>query len=229
VAWVGWGPVRETLSVAGNESTQVSYYIPVKRYLSTHARGPVRVEVPFTRAHWEAALLAPTASLARGWEKQLDERYDAVLLRPGVTPASYRRWLSEQAVSYVALPDTPLDPSSAAEGRLIRAGLSYLQQVFASRHWRIYAVRGATPLASGPGGLTALGHDSFTLRAHAAGAFLVRVRFSRYLTLASGSGCIREAPGGWTEVLTRAQGAVRVQARFSLAAAFGSEAACRGA
>ena len=42
-----------------------------------------RVEVPLTRSHWEAALLAPRVSLARGWEKQLDERYDSVLLGPG--------------------------------------------------------------------------------------------------------------------------------------------------
>ncbi len=43
----------------------------------------MRVEVPLTRSHWEAALMAPTVSLARGWEKQLDERYDGVLLDPG--------------------------------------------------------------------------------------------------------------------------------------------------
>jgi hypothetical protein len=229
VVWVGWGPARETLSVAGNESTQAAYYAPVERYLAAHARGPVRIEVPFTRSHWEAALLAPTVSLARGWEKQLDERYDGVLLKPALTPSSYRRWLLEQAVSYVALPDTPLDPSSAAEGRLIRAGLPYLQRVFAGRHWRIYAVRGPTPLITGPGRLTALGHESFTLRASSAGTFLVRVRFSRYLGVMSGSGCVRQAPGGWTQVLARTPGRVRVQARFSLAAAFGRVAACRGA
>ena len=57
--------------------------------------------------------MAPTVSLARGWEKQLDTRYDGVLLDPGLTAAGYYRWLHEQAVSYVALPDTPLDPSSA--------------------------------------------------------------------------------------------------------------------
>ena len=131
-------------------------------------------------------------------------------------------------MSYVALPDTPQDPSSAAEGWLIRAGLPYLRQVFASGHWRIYAVRGAVPLASGPGRLTALAHDSFALRALSAGRFLVRVRFSRYLAVASGRGCVRSAPGGWTRVVAQSPGTMRVQARFSLAAAFGFEAACRG-
>jgi hypothetical protein len=224
--WVGWGPVREVLSVTGNESTQASYYAPVERYLATQAHGPVRVEVPFTRSHWEAALLAPSVSLARGWEKQLDERYDGVLLNPGLTSATYRRWLREHAVAYVALPDTPLDPSSAGEARLIRAGLPYLHEVLASRHWRIYAVYDFTPLATGPGHLTVLDHDSFALRATAPGTFLVRVRFSRYLTVTSGRGCVGEAPGGWTEVVSRAPGTLRVQARFSLSAAFGRQAAC---
>ncbi len=158
--WVAWGPVRETLAVVGNESTRASYYTPVERFLegvTTPPAPPVRVEVPLTRSHWEAALLAPTVSLARGWEKQLDNRFDRVLLARGLTAAGYQRWLHEQGVGYVALPDTSLDPSSAQEGRLIRRGPPYLREVFASRHWTIYAVRTPAPLASGPGRLTSLG------------------------------------------------------------------------
>ena len=201
--WVLWGPVRETLAVAGNESTQASYYVPVERFLAHVAPGPapaVRVEVPLTRSHWEAALLAPSVSLARGWEKQLDTRFDHVLLTPGLSAAAYEGWLHEQAVSYVALPDTPLDPSSAGEGRLIRGGLPYLREVFASRHWTIYAVLGSTPLAAGPGRLSALGSDSFVLRARSAGRFLVRVHFTRYWTVTSGSACVTGAPRDWTDV-----------------------------
>jgi hypothetical protein len=223
--WVLWGPVRETVAVAGNESTHASYYVPVERFLAGVALGgataPVRVEVPLTRSHWEAALLAPTVSLARGWEKQLDTRFDRVLLSPGLTAAGYEGWLHEQAVSYVALPDTPLDPSSAREGRLIRGGLPYLREVFASRHWRIYAVLGSTPLASGPGRLSALGNDSFVLRARSAGRFLVRVHFTRYWTVTRGSACVERAPGDWTAVKVHARGTVVVAARFSLARALG--------
>src|SRR4029077_13648694 len=70
-AWVAWGPVRETRAVADTGATSASYYVPLERFLAS--AGPVRVEVPLTRSHWEAALLAPSVSLARGWEKQLDE------------------------------------------------------------------------------------------------------------------------------------------------------------
>jgi hypothetical protein len=226
-AWAGWGPLRETLAVAGNASTHSSYYAPLERFLERRAGTPVRVEVPLTRSHWETAELAPRVSLARGWEKQLDTRYDAVLLSDGLTAAVYARWLREQAVSYVAVPDTELDPSSAREGALIRKGLPYLHEVFASRHWRIYAVAGAAAIATGPGRLTSLGHESFALQASARGSFVVRVHYTRYWTVTRGSGCVGRAPGGWTRVLARAPGELTVRASFSVSRALGDAGACR--
>jgi hypothetical protein len=224
--WAGWGPVRETLAVAGNPSTKGPYYAPVERFLDAHAQTPVRIEVPLTRTHWETAELAPRVSLARGWEKQLDVRYDSVLLSPSLSAASYERWLRAQAVAYVALPDVELDPSSAREGKLIRAGLPGLRQVFASRHWRIYAVRAPQPLASGPGRLTALGHESFALSASRAGSFLVRVRYTPYWTITSGGGCVSRGSGGWTRVDASTRGRLLVRASFSLSRAFSPGRSC---
>jgi hypothetical protein len=219
--WTAWGPVRETLAVAGNASTAASYYVPVERFVAAHGGDLVRIEVPLTRGHWEAAWLAQHVSLARGWEKQLDERYDGVLLARGLTAAAYYRWLREDAVSYVALPDAPLDPSSAGEGRLIAAGLPYLREVLRTRHWRIYAVRDATPLAQGPGVLSGMGRDWFALRAYAPGRFVVRVHDTRYWTVTRGAACVRGTPRGWTAVAVRAAGPVTVAARFSLGRALG--------
>ncbi len=219
--WTAWGPVRETAAVAGDPSTGAAYYVPLQRFLATHGGSLVRVEVPFTRGHWEAAFLAPSVSLARGWEKQLDTRYDLVLLKHGLTAGGYRAWLLQQAVTYVALPDVALDPSSAQEGRLIERGLPYLREVFASRHWRVYQVLHPTPLAQGPGRLTALGHDSFTLLDRAPGRFLVRIHYTRYWTLTHGAGCVGPAPGGWTSVDVARPGSVSVAARFSPGRALG--------
>jgi hypothetical protein len=226
--WVLWGPVRETSAVASSEATSAAYYAPVERFLNGLGGGPVRVEVPLTRSHWEAALLAQKVSLARGWDKQMDTRYDGVLLGSSLTAASYERWLRAEAVAYVALPDVALDPSSATEGRLIRSGLQYLQLVSRSRHWRIYRVLGAEPLASGPGRLVSLGHDTFSLDAQRAGSFLVRVHFSRYWTLLEGQGCVGPAGGGWTWVRTGRPGPVEVGARFSFARAFEPDGSCSG-
>ncbi len=219
--WTLWGPVRETAAVAGDPSTGSAYYVPLQRFLASHGGALVRVEVPFTRSHWEAAWLAPSVSLARGWEKQLDTRYDLVLLRPGLTAGAYRAWLQQQAVSYVALPDVPLDPSGAQEGRLIAQGLPYLREVFASRHWRVYRVLHATPLVQGPGRLMALGHDSFALLAATSGRLLVRIHYTSYWTLTEGAGCVGPASGGWTAVDVARAGSVGVAARFSLGRALG--------
>ena len=225
--WVVWGPVRETSAVAGSPATTAAYYAPLRHWLLDHGAGTERVEVPLTRSHWEAAELAPSVSLARGWEKQLEERYDHVLLGHGLTARAYYAWLREQAVSYVALPDVPLDSSSAAEGRLIEAGLPYLRPVWSDRHWRVYAVAGATPIASGPGRLVSLGSDTFALDAVAAGTTLVRVHYSPYLTVTRGDGCVASAPGGWTYVRARAPGRLQVAARFSLGRALGLDGSCR--
>jgi hypothetical protein len=225
--WIVWGPARETKAIAGSPATRASYYAPVERYLLAHRAGLQRVEVPLTRSHWEAAMLAPKVSLARGWEKQLDERYDSALLGAGLSAAGYRAWLKREAVAYVALPDVPLDPSSAREGALIRGGSAYLKPVFASGHWRVYAVRDATPLLTGAGRMTALGSDSFALYADASGRLLVRVHYTRYDTIVAGHGCVASAPGGWTYVQAHAPGPIVVGARFSLGRALGLSGECR--
>jgi hypothetical protein len=87
-------------------------------------------------------------------------------------------------------------------------------------------VRSPTPLASGPGRLTSLGHESFTLHALSPGSFLVRVHFTRFWTVAQGAGCVGPALGGWTEVTVKGPGSVTVAARFSLGSALGSQARC---
>jgi hypothetical protein len=219
--WTAWGPVRETVAVAGDPSTSAAYYAPVVRFLDAHGGARLRVEVPFTRAHWESAYLASHFMLARGWEKQLDERHDAILLSKHLTAAAYRHWLLANAVAYIALPDVPLDPSSAAEGRVLAARPSYLREVLHTRHWRIFAVRDPTPLVSGPGTLAAVGHDSFLLHASAPGRFLVRLHYTSYWTVTAGSACVSAARDDWTAVSVRARGLVRVAARFSLGSALG--------
>jgi hypothetical protein len=224
--WAAWGPVRETLAVAGSPATNGAFYAPVERFLAAHTHGPVRLEVPLTRTHWETAELAPRVSLARGWEKQLDERYNSVLLTAPLLPGAYDAWLHQEAVSYVALPDVELDPSSAREGRLIESERPFLRKVYASRHWQIYEVRAPTPIASGPGRLTSLGHDSFALSVARPGSFLVRVRYTPYWTITSGAGCVQRGAGGWTRVDAQQPGRLLVHASFSLGRAFGASRSC---
>ncbi|HEX4116793.1 MAG TPA: hypothetical protein VHY18_13080 [Solirubrobacteraceae bacterium] len=226
VVWTVWGPVRESAEVVGDASTSAAYYVPLERFLDAHGGGLVRVEVPFTHSHWEAAYLAQHFSLARGWERQLDTKYDPLFFGGTLTASAYRAWLKNLAVSYVALPDVRLDGSSDEEGALIRKGLPYLREVFSSRHWRVFKVLDPMPIASAPAVLTGLDHDSFTLRFAAAGRSLVRLHYTRYWTFVHGQGCVSEAPGGWTAVRVKSPGVVRVLARFSLGRALGLAGSC---
>jgi hypothetical protein len=229
LTWTVWGPVRETTGVNGDPSTSAAYYTPLKGFLRAHGGSLLRIEVPFTHSHWEAALLAPEFELARGWERQLDTKYDPIFFKSGLTPSAYRAWLDDNAVSYVALPDVRLDGSSDEEAALIRNGLPYLREVFKSTHWRVFAVLDPTPLVSPPAVLTALGHSSFTIRFASAGRALVRLHYTRYWTVTGShpiDACVESAPGGWTAVSAEKPGVVRVVASFSLGRALGLDGGC---
>jgi hypothetical protein len=226
VVWTAWGPVRESSEIVGDPSTRAAYYIPLERFLNARGGPLLRVEVPFTHSHWEAALLAPDFVLARGWERQLDTKYDPIFFKNSLAPAAYHAWLANNGVSYVALPDVRLDGSSDEEAALIRSGLPYLHEVFSSAHWRVFEVFGSLPLASAPARLVGLDHDSFTLRFSSAGESIVRLHYTRYWSFTQGRGCLRPAPGGWTSVKVNAPGVVRVAARFSLARGLGLAGGC---
>ncbi len=224
--WVLWGPVREVAKVIHDPSVSAAYYVPLERFLSAALREPGRVEVPLTRSHWEAAVLAARFPIARGWERQLDVADDPLFFDGRLTDRAYDGWLRANAVRYVALPDVALDSSSRAEARLLRAGAPFLRLVFASAHWRVWAVTDAAPLARGPGVATQLGRDDFELSADAPGTFVVQVRYTRYWTVTAGRGCVARAAGGWTIVRARAPGVLRISARFTLARALGATPSC---
>jgi hypothetical protein len=135
-------PINDETALAGDPSVHASYYAPLRAELRTLTGGRrTIVEVPLTRAHWEAADLAGHDGivLARGWERQLDTRYAHLFYTPHLTAAAYAAWLEANRVAYVALPDVRLDEAGRAEGALIARGLPYLRELWHSPHWRLYA------------------------------------------------------------------------------------------
>jgi hypothetical protein len=138
-------PINDVAEVWGEASTSAAYYAPLRQQLRALTGGRTTiVEVPMLGSHGEADHLAGRAGieLARGWERQLDTRYGALFYEGGtLNAATYRAWLAENRVQYVALPDARLDFAGAAEGRLIAAGLPYLHELWRGAHWRLYAVR----------------------------------------------------------------------------------------
>ena len=214
--WQLYPAVRDVARAAGDPSLAASYHGPLLAYLDTRRPRAFRVEIPFTENHWEAARVAPRHPLARGWERQLDRRYGALFYDGSLSAATYRAWLDDNAVAYVALPDVALDYAARDEARLVAGGLPYLHQVWHAAHWRVFAVRDPAPLAQGPAaGPVRLTSDGFELRARRPGRALVRVRHTRWWRVTAGRACVRSGPRGMTELRVAAAGTVRVQARLT--------------
>ncbi len=214
--WLQWqAPIRDVSTAAGDPSVSASYYQPLLAFLSRQSGPPFRVEIPFTLFHWEAYQVAPRFPLARGWERQLDIRYNHLFYGGTLNASTYEAWLHSLAVRFVAVPDAPLDFSAHKEAALIDHGLPYLHLVYRSQHWRVYEVAGATPIVQGAATLTALGPNSVTLRAVHPGSALVRVRFSPYWKLSGGRGCVAKN-GDFVTVSFHNAGVMRLVISFSL-------------
>jgi hypothetical protein len=215
--WQWVAPVDDWARARGDASVHERYYDGVLGFLGAQRGGPFRVEIPFTDNHWESRWAAPHVPLARGWERQVDRERNALFYDDHpLTPARYRRWLDDNAVRFVALADAPIDYSAAREAQLLRDGLPYLREVWHDAHWRVFAVAGARPLARGAARATGLEPERVRLTASRAGVADLRVRFTPYWRIATGRGCVEQAPGGWTRVRVDRPGPVVLEASFAL-------------
>jgi hypothetical protein len=229
LVYLTWLPaVRAIDEARGDPSTDAAFHSEVLTFLESRAQPGERLEVPLTHNHWEANYLARHYPIARGWHRQLDRRANPLFYDDaGLTPARYERWLHDNAVRWIALPDAPLDFSADDEEQLLLAGQPFLKEVHRSADWRIWEVRDPEPPVSGPARLTAAGADGFDIEATRPGPVIVRQRPTPYWTVVDGSACVSEdEPTGWTRVDVRRAGVVRVRARFSVAGALRRQPRC---
>jgi hypothetical protein len=194
----------------------VGYYRPLINFLKRQGGPPFRVEIPFTSFHWEAYAVASHFPIARGWERQLDDKDNPLFYSGRLTAARYERWLHANAVRFVAVAGAPLDYAGRAEARLIARGLPYLKPVMHDARWRVYAVKHPTPIAQGTANLIALGPDWVTLWAKRRGEVVLHLHFTPYWALTRGSGCVEPA-GPFTRLLIDRPGPVTVGIDFSFA------------
>ena len=137
-------PIRDVSTAAGDPSVSAAYYQPLLAFLSRQTGPPFRVEIPFTQFHWEAYEVAPRFPLARGWERQLDIKYNHLFYGGTLTAAHLRgAGCTSSRSGSSAVPDATLDFSAARRRALIDRGLPYLRLVMRTRHWRVYAVANA--------------------------------------------------------------------------------------
>ena len=205
--------VRDVSAVSGEETTSAAYYRPLLGFLATRRGPPFRIEIPFTRSHWEAYEVGPRFPLARGWERQLDVKDNRLFYGDRLTAAAYDRWLHALAVEFVALPDSRLDYSAIRERRLIDGGLRCLRPVFSSRHWRVFAVVAPTPIVTGAATLQTLGPSRLTLHASRPGTAIARVRYTPYWRL--DHGCV-VADGDFTKLTFERAGRATLEPVFAL-------------
>jgi hypothetical protein len=195
-----WIPALDSIAFAhADPSTSRAYYTPLLQVLDELPHDFGRVEIAATYRHWESAYVAPDYALARGWERQLDHAYAARFYDGTLTASNYRGWLAANAVAYVALPDTQLDPSSKVEAKLLTRGLPYLTPVWHDAHWRLWKVDGFHGLVEGPGKLVSMGPDRFTLDVTGPGTLTVRIHASPHWAI-DGSGCTTSTDDGWLQL-----------------------------
>jgi hypothetical protein len=183
-------------------TSTISFWRPMLAFLRTHARPDFRIEVVPTSNHWEAYFFPRVRyALARGWYRQLDIADDPVLYRSPLEPAAYRAWLRREGVKYVLLPRAPLEAVDAPrEAALLRSGRSGLKEVWRASDGTIYALPDPQPILTGPGhpSITKLSSSRIVGRVTRPGLYRLRVHFTPYWQVTSGTMCIERGRGTMT-------------------------------
>jgi hypothetical protein len=211
VTLVGWQakPLLYLPERVEDPSAKAEYHEPLVAAVESLSSGPVRIEVPFTEAHWEAAYIAPELPLARGWERQLDHRFNQVLYGEDLDHTGFRNWLVDNGVSYVAVPDVPLESEAEREAALVPTA-PYLRLVWQNANWNLYEVLGSPGMVTGAATLRGVTGDKVELDVAEPGVITLRVRYSSHLTVTDDRGCVTESIDGWTVVRAYAAGPLEV-------------------
>jgi hypothetical protein len=192
----------------GDPALSAEFYAPLKNQLVARgADGPIEV-VP-TQRRGEAAFVAPVIPIARGWSRQADIARNAIFNDGTLNADTYRTWLDENAISYVAISEGPYDWSVPDEVTLIRSGLPYLQAVWWDRTWTLYAVANPQPVISRPAKVVHRDAVSLTVSVPEPGEYLVRLHWSRYLS--ASTGCMRPTEDGRSVLVVEHPGTVTIE------------------
>ena len=224
-----WSPVvRDLEQVSAQPSVKPGFYAPLVDFLRGQPRHDAyRIEVLPEEHHWESAYVPRGIYIARGWERQLDRKLNPLFYQSApLSGPQYRAWLDDLGVGYVAVPHAPLDYAARPEKKMLKRGPPrYLDRVYQSADWTVYKVRKPSPLAIG-GKMVKLRPQGFVVDTSAPGTVLVRVNWTPYWSIEQGSGCVEQAPGGFTMLDVQTPGRFRVGIDFSPVRAISSGPRC---
>jgi hypothetical protein len=207
------------LAEADSPSAKESYYRPLLVQLNermyTGETVGQRVEVVEPQSKGAAWHIGESIPVARGWERQVDFVDNPIFYKDGaLDAASYRQWLDQLAVAYVAVPHTKLDFASVDEAALVKKGLPYLAEVWHNDDWKLYRVLDAAPLARDAQVISVHGNQ-VRLQVAKPGLVPIQIRWSDHLVVLDGSqpvspgvrarGCLSQ-DGEWTLLHARKAG-----------------------
>jgi len=217
------------LAEADSPSAQASYYAPLLTQLHARLysgeRVGQRVEVVEPQTKGAARYVGESMPVARGWERQADMVDNPIFYDDGaLTAASYRQWLGDLAVAYVAVPATKLDFASVDEAKLIASGLPYLHQVWSNPDWKLYRVSDSQPLARNAQVVSVSGNQ-VRMQVPKAGLVPLQIRWSDHLAVLDGTkpvslgirahGCLSKN-GEWTLLHARRPGTYVLTSDFDV-------------
>lgn len=236
-----------------SDSAERSYFEPMLDRVEAEELGSdatPRIHVPPTRTRWEARYVPERFTLARGWLRQL-ESDDFELFRSGnLDPPSYELWLEEHGVSYVArAKGVELDYMGRDEAELLSATdaavrLPFLRPVWSNDDWDLWEVvggQGEVPGLSRAGArVLDSGPDGYQAEVPGPGTYTLPFRYSPYLEVTSGEGCITASDGAeatTTELTVDASGGeaageagvIGVEAKLSFAGLLRRSESCSNA
>lgn len=205
IVWSVQPGVVAAVDWVGDPSADAAYHAPlIEEVLRRNEDGrPLgRITIPFTENHWEAYFVAPAVPYARGWERQVDLDRNEELYDRQLTLAEYRRWLDENAVRWVAVPDVPIDEGGRAEYELIGDGseVPWMRSVWSNADWRLFEVLGYQPIVDPPAELVHHEADRLIVRTDQAAVVTIRFTFTEALVV-DGGACVAEGESG--EIIAR--------------------------
>jgi hypothetical protein len=216
LAFWQWSPaVRDVIKYIEDPAAKSDYFEPLRQFVYT-LPDERRMEIPFTRSHWEGAELAMDVPLARGWLRQLDTGLHPIFYKGELGALTYASWLADNAVRYVALPSAKPDKSSYRERAILEQGLPYLRLRWKSDDWRVYQVLLPAPMVIPQRDanivLEQMQSDELLLDVKQPGEAIVKVRWTPYWF--ASNACV-EPNGDWTRVIAEEKGFVRLSTRFA--------------
>ena len=186
------------------------YYQPLVEQLKRQpGLSNYRLEVVAQNEHAAYDALLNYAMLARGWETQEDQALNSAVLDKNLDAVTYRVWLENNAVGFVALPTIP--QQTYPEFNLVASGqLDYLDEMWSNADWTLFRVDHPTPVVATPAALLQHGQAKLTIRVPCQCKINIRIRYSKYLNArsdaANAAGKIVDDGYGWTNLVASAPG-----------------------